>query len=606
MPEKSLRTNRVLKKGGTELHCASDSPAWKAGFVLLLVVAGWIYATRAIEVFTETPVPSGDALEYFRLAGSFYQGSPPGENIFLSRYPALPMLLCMIWQLTGITTLVQYLLGGTALLTAVGLIGILAWKRSGPALALISLALLLFQPVMIENSALGLTEPLYVLLIVLMLISGRLLAERPYLYLLPAAIVSSLTVLCRQEGGYFAAFVLIVFSVHYLRTRRFSAHLFIALLICTLSALLVLNAYWNYLDRHQLVPMSYRLGSWAFYLDFLSGKAAFNDSNRIYTLMTFFDWLKLHPLSECFRIFLISLWNTGKTFDSMLFPGASLLTAAGLVRSFFGKWRLEAIISLSLLAFYIPAFYFSFSARHLLPFLCLGVPAAMDGLARLAGEIPAVRSSVRRRFFSALLPAAFCMAALFRGYLSESEISAQSEKLRYPDQSEAELRITTHLYNGRFAEAGDSVAAGLSRNREYAFFHLARGFLLYMQADKGAAFDELETSISLNPYQTEAYYVAYHLHWREGRREQALGCLERSLEYRPEFPLSRKILESLYRSSGRSAKPELWERKGPFNYYLQHPKLRRMALVSVMWWNQLLQKHAPLSGAGPADTTEAR
>jgi hypothetical protein len=585
------------KEMGRSPFSSTDLP-WKVVFILLLAAACWLYVRRALEVYAGAPVPAGDAMEEYLQARHFFQETPGDSNIWLNRWPSLSLLLSMIWHLTGPTALVQYLLSGTALVIAAGVTGILAWKRYGPYFATTCIVLLLFQPVMIYNSARGITEPLFALLLVLLLACGYLLPKRPLLYLLPLAVIASLFVLCKEEGRYLSTYFLIIFSIYYIKTRQFSLKLLLVLFCCTAVTAFSLYCYRHYIETRNLIPIPYRIGRYFFFKEFLDGKASFNDVNCIYMLMTPFSWLKLHPPDELLSIFFKGLYNAYRTMDSMLFPGASLLVITGLVRFAFDK-KLDFFFILPIAGFYIFPFALHIDNRYLLPFYCLSLPPVLQGLKQIAASPTFIRNPNFRNRLAGAVPIAFCLLALFYGHLfNQGKPPVQPKSVAYTDYIALQERIIKLLYNGKFNEASTSIEAGLAQNREFAFFYLAQGFIHATEGNKQKAYKDLETSLSLNPYQAEAYYAAYHLLWADGQQQQALSYLERSLEYRPEFPLFRKLLDNIYRSTDRTDKLELLDRKGLFNYYHQHPELRRKAISPVMLWNQLLQKHVPINGAG--------
>jgi len=603
MPEnsRSLRETGDIKQ--RESFFLSADTAWKAGFILLLVAAGWLYLRRAMETYLSAPIPAGDAMEEFLQAERFFLGNPPGENIWLNRWPALSLVLCLFWHLTGKTALVHYLLGGAALLATAAAAGILAWKRCGRPFAMACLVLLTFQPVIIQNSARGLTEPLFSLLLVLLLVCGRLLPKRPLLYLLPTAVIAALLVLCKEEGRLLSGYFLIIFSIYYIKTRQVSVKLLIAMFCCAAAALSALYGYAHYVESHSLIPPAYRIGGYLFYKEFLVGKTAFDDINRFFTMMTPLEWLKLHPPGEWAAIFFRGVSNAYGTFNSMLFPGAALLVIAGLIRSAFER-KLDFFFILPIAAFYLAPFAFHIDNRYLLPFYCLSLVPALQGLKQIAASLSFIRNPDFRNRLAGAVPAAFCILALFFGHLirgEETVVKAEADHL--PDQTALQTALYPMLLEGRFEEAGDSLKVGLSRNPDWAFFHLARGVTLYAAGEKSPAFEHLDRSIRLNPYQMEAYHVAYYLLLREGRRAKALNYLERSLKYRPEAPLTNKLLLQAYNAEGRSDTLDRLKGKTIFNYYLRHPVLRTKAQLSSYTWYKLLSQHLPLEGEivpGPA------
>jgi tetratricopeptide (TPR) repeat protein len=569
---------------------------WRLAFFLLLTGAGLLGVLAALDSYKSVPMPVGDAREYFDQARSLSTGNLPEGNIWLSRWPAMSMLLSMIWRLTGVTSLVQYLLGSAALLATALIIFILAMKRSGLSVAVASLIILLFQPAILQTASLGLSEPLFTLLALLLLVSGYLLEDRPYFYLLPAVIILSLFVLCKEESRYLAVIALILFSVRYYRAGRFSIGILIALSACVLTALCSLYFYSHYLEQNNLVPMKYRIGAYYFFKEFLQGKEPYNSVNRCFNMMTFFDWLRLHSPEELFRLLLHGLSNARLAFDSLLFPGASFIFILGLLFSAFSNWTLEFLFLLPLAGFYPAAFAYSSEPRFLFPFCCLGLPAALDGWRIITRYVLNRLKPGFHMHLDGTVPLVFCFITLFYGYMPVKVATATgSEEKLFPDQSIAQVYIGVLLEQERFAEADDSLAAGLARNPNWSLFHLERGITSYAAGRKKEAFEHLDKSISLTPYTVETYYVAYYLLARDGQNEKAVTYLERSIKYRPEFPMIRDLLEHIYKDSGKVETIENLNRKGPFNYYLQHPLLYRAIRNQFAQWINFLQNHFPFT-----------
>ncbi|HUU26731.1 MAG TPA: hypothetical protein VM123_02875 [archaeon] len=570
---------------------------WRAAFFLILAVGFWVYVRRGLAGYEAAPIPKADALEYFWIAKCHFEGQSPAENPFLDRWPGLPLVVAMFWHLTGVTSAVQYLIGAVSMVLAVMMAGIIAWKREGPILALTSMALLLFLPTCLENANHGLTDSFFAMLAVQFLAVGYLLPQKPLLYAIPAAITAALLVLSREGGHFFVPYALALFMIFYYKRRQFSLRLAAVLGLCALTALGAFWAQMNYIHKYNLIPMGLRYGIAGFYYEFLQNRVVFYDDHRVYALMSYWDWLNLHPVGDWPGIFLHSFSNLLKIFDSTLFPGASILVAAGIIRAAIGKWTLEALYCLPLIFIYIPYYYLSIETRYLTHFCCIGLPMAISGIVLIANSLSPKSKILSRKRLAAILPPAFCLIALGSAYFIKEPPNVKVlRNLRFPDQKELQTCICSLLMKGRFDEAADSIKAGLSRNPELATFHLANGYVSYIHNHRIEAFENIERSISLNPYQTEAYYVAFHLSWREGQLEKATGYLERSLKYRPEFPITRQLLRDIYQSTGRVDSLKILERKGPFNYYLQHPKLRIDGQKNFLYWCVLLQLYTPAKG----------
>jgi len=572
-------------------------------FVFILAAGSWIYVHKSLAAYSSAPLPIGDAREYHDMAGLFYEGRPP-MNPWLCRWPGWPLIISTIWMVTGETAAVQYLISAIAMVAAVMLASLLAWKRGGPILGLSSLALLLFLPASMSNTQ-GLSDPLFALLLLLLLLIGYRLPEKPLLYALPAAFIVCFFIITRETGRHLALFLLILFSFYYFRNRLFSLKLVIALLICVCTGIVTLLIYYNYRARYNLIPMDLRYGITAFYFEFLQHHEAFYDDNRIYALMSFFDWLKLHPRSNWLKIFFTGFWNLQKVFDSILFTGAFLLVTIGLIRAAFDKWLLEILLCVFLTGLSIPYFIFGNETRFLIYSCLIGLPAAMAGFSLVASSLFPKSQLNFRKNIAVIIPPAFCILALLSAhYITAPPDIITYKSSRYPDQSDSVRNIKDLLASGKLEEAQDSIKSGLSKNPELAFYHFCRGFILYLQNNEKEAFAELDSSISLNPYQTAPYLMAFHFMWREGRREQALLYLERSMEYRPENPFIRKILKTIDQGIGRPDKKELFDKKGPFEYYVQNPILNKLIFKNCEWWLNLLYKFAPLNDKIKASSAE--
>ncbi|OGG06600.1 MAG: hypothetical protein A3F83_15170 [Candidatus Glassbacteria bacterium RIFCSPLOWO2_12_FULL_58_11] len=569
----------------------------KIGWILVVSVmltASLLYYMDARTQYSLHSEPTGDALEYYLMARHFFDRQFVLNNVFLDRLPALPLLLSVIWKFSGVTALAQYLLGGVCFL-AIGLITCLVLKRyCNWPIALVSMVIVLFHPAIIQNASRGMTEPLYIFLLFSIILIGFTLPQRPFLLAVPAAVLAAALVMIRQEGLLTASVCLIAFAFYYFKENKLNLKVIAVLLIVALVCIFSEIGFAWYVNENNLVPISYRVGSYYFYKELLEGKVSYGGESRYYALITFFSWLKMHSVGSMSRIVLGSLSKMNAALSYLFFPGGFIIMVCFVLMGLFSSVFIPAFISIPLLAFFVFSFKYNSDIRFLIPFFCLTIPVAMFQLYQIGEK--------KLKGFRILLHAPMALPLLFG-------LSLLTNSLRFPETSTGnsvnDSRIADQsnfaiqhkalslLLEGQFSEAQQAVEKGLTLYPEWAYFHLIKGITSYHSGDLNEALTSVTRATEINPYLAEGYYIKSYILGREQQYEAALQALEAVLEWRPEYPPIRKLLEYNYSRMQRKDKLEQLNKAHLFNYYVTNPVLLSRAMDTFKYWNLVLNRYFP-------------
>ena len=463
--------------------------------------------------------------------------------------------------------------------------------------ALISLFLLLFNPLIIKYSTIGLTETFFVLLILSMYVLWLQADNRRWLLLPVLILVSVLLVLSKEEGVYVFAWMMALFIVRDLRNRCLNVKSVLLLLVMVIAAGSALYLYAHYKEINNILPIKYRIGKFFFYREFLSGKITDYDGAQYFPLMRPIDWLKLHSPGEIFQLLVHSLKALYLALDAYFFPGSTILLVAGIIAAVSYGYIFEALIVLPLVSFYTFQFHLQTELRYPVSFVMLAVPLALVGIETLAVN----KLKWKRKSAGLIIAVPVILTALFwnmESYHDPVRIFGQEKE---KPEKNFEDSLFLGLESGNWEFVSRVSHEGCSRYPEWIYFNLGSALADYKNGQEQKAYRTLDNLIISVPWIVEIQYIKYYLLQLDNRSAEAAQALAAALEIRPEFGPMQDLAGKL---KIEDYLPESYklpaESSSPFTIYLKYSFLKRRAMQSFLWWCRMLERQLPSGGDFPS------
>ena len=556
---------------------------------ILLVAGSVLIVSRTLNYHNTNPVPSGDAQEYFWQAEVIYNLSP-SANQMLDRWPGFPAVVAGLWTITGRSALVQNMASAACQVLACLLIFMVLYRNGKRMAALLSLFFLLFNPLIIKYSTIGLTETFFVLLILCLYVLLFYAGKHRWLLLPLSIAVSVLLVLSKEEGVYVFAWMMTLFIVRNLRNRCFNVKSILLFLITIVAAGSALYLYAHYKEIHAIVPIKYRIGKFFFYREFLSGKIADYDGAQFFSMISPFNWLILHSPEEMFQLLIRSFKALYMALDAYFFPGSTVLLAAGIIAALRYGYLFEVLIVVPLVSFYAFNFHLQTELRYPVSFVMLIVPLALAGIESL--NVSRLKWKVKPT--GAIIAVTVIFTILFWNMESYHDpVRIFGHEKEKPEKN-FEDSLFLGLDSGNWEFVSRVSREGCSRYPDWIYFRLGSALADYKDGQGRRAYQTLDNIMASTPWIVEAHYIKYYLLQLDNRPAEAAQALTSALEIRPEFrplqDLISKLEKEEYLQENYKLPPES---SSPFTVYRKYSFPEKRAMQSFLWWCGMLERQFP-------------
>ena len=562
---------------------------------ILIALGSFVIVSKTSGYHETHPVPSGDAQEYFWQSEVIYNFAP-SDNQMLDRWPGFPLVVAGIWKITGKSVLVQYLASATCHILSCVLIFIFLYKNGKPVAAQLSLFLLLFNPLIIKYSIVGLTESLYVLLI-LVLYVFLFRSDYRWLTLLLLGISSVLLVLSKEEGKYVLAWATVLVLIKKFRSRKLNLKIVLSLITMVVAAGAVLFLFILYEEKQGILPISNRIGKFYFYREFLSDKMMDYNLSLSFSMLSPLDWLMLHSPGEIFKLFVHSIKTLYVALDSYFFPGSTVLIISGMIAAIRYGYLYEAVIIIPFVSFFAFQFHLQTELRYPLSFLILAVPLALAGIESFVEH----KSKLRGIPAGVTIIALLTMSVVFWNMDSFHDpvkiFGRQGDK----PEKKFEDSLFLGLDSGNWEYLARVSQEGCRQYPRWIYFRVGFALTDYRNGEVDKACQTLNDIIAEVPWITEIQYVKYYLLQLDGRAVEAAETLVAALEWRPEFKPFRDIAGKLKKEGYLPESYSLPDPgRSPFTVYLNYSFLEIKTMKSFLWWCSTLDRLFPADGRFPA------
>ena len=538
-------------------------------FAAILTLGVYLRVAPIAGTTPEQIITGGDAREYIQLAEFFLDPDlvPPGNKFPGYSFLLVALFVVMPFSHEAISVATCLVLSVVSL----GMSWLLAKRVVGSRAGLIVTALVATHPGIVHNAHRGLSEELFLVLFLTILLLYLVLRDRASVPLTAYAVLAGL-------GGYMsvvrpdAAYAMIPIAGMLLwgeksRTGRLVPALAKVAPILILPFLLPkLSQAW--MMSLGVQDLDLRVGRAGVWMEFMIGRMPYQ--YMFYKERTTAEWfLGHHTYFELVVIAVKSvvrnLLALGKQVGGQV---ALLLATAGALIYLRQRreWALPLAVPLAMLlqwglmALWPDVDVMRYNFR-IVPLVFLFLVFGADEIASWLGrQLPAGERMKQ------WLPAIVLVVALFPALLPFSLyehvrpmvdilMRERTEFLPKVSQVHADLTSTwTQMASQRLSleDATAAVRELRERHSEYAPTHFVLGVLYLQQGQRVAAIASLEQAVETIPFFAEAAVLLAELYYMEERREDALLLLERTQSLRTDYPLI-VLLRGHLKASGNDA-----------------------------------------------------
>jgi tetratricopeptide (TPR) repeat protein/4-amino-4-deoxy-L-arabinose transferase-like glycosyltransferase len=506
----------------------------------------------------------GDAKEYRLLAEFFLDQS---SSLPPDRYPGFPFLLASLFTILPFDHDVIQIASSVGLsVLVIALSFFLASRLLGPATALLVATLTAVQPQLIYQAHRGLSDELYIVCLLLLLIlfqhvrTSSAIGWGSYLLL---GISCAAVALVRPDGAYVSIPIFLTFVW---RDRREGLIRLIRTtpIVAIPLSLPVFVGMWT--DAHGIQDMSMRLGRIILWMEFMLGRMPY--SYTFYKETHVNEWLlQYHDLSELFTLGLKSSVRNFLSLGQGIWGQVPLLVSlVGIFRYARQErdWVLPLAIPLAVLpqwgivALWMEADVERYNMRTvplLLIFLAFGSRQLTEWI-RCRHEL---NENTARWMPAAIV--VLCLAPVLAPFSLSSSIRPTVDILMTERLNLTKTRDEIHpsLVSiwGRAGSSDLSLPKAIAeveglRDSYYGYAptHFVLGVFYMSEGQTSAAIEALEHAVEVVPFFAEAAVLLAELYIMEDRRQDALLLMERTAVLRDEYPLIALLAGHLHAMAG--------------------------------------------------------
>ena len=555
----------------TQAEIAGNQPSGKHrtmvlwGLGLVLLVGLWLRVVPIVDRTAAQIIVGGDAREYIQLAEFFLDTelAPPGN-----RFPGYSFLLVGLFTVLpfsheAISVATCIVLG----VAVIALMWVLASRVLGPRLALLVAALVALHPGLAHNAHRGLSEELFLVLFLSVLLLYLSLISRTSATWYECAGLIALSG-CMSLVRPDAAYAMIPIA-GMLLWREKNAGLLTALMktipIVVLPFLLPkISQVW--MMGLGIEDLDLRIGRSGLWMEFMIGKMPYHYT--FYKLTTTAQWfLDHHSIGDLGLIAVKSVVRNYLVLGNEVWGQIALLVAIGGAGFYLRErrdWALPLAVPLAILPQWgLMALWGEDDVSRynfrIVPLVLLFLVLGCWRVAEILRNRLAMRTETGRWLPFVILAAAMAPSlvspSLYTRVRPSVDILMHERAVYLPKVSQVHTELTaiwTAMASRRLslAEAVSTATELRQRHDAYAPTHFVLAWLYVQQGQSEAAIASLEQAMEIIPFFAEAAVLLGELYIIDDRRDEALALLERSQILRPDYPLISLLLGHLHAMSG--------------------------------------------------------